>query len=463
MNRRTWGYVGIAAALAAIVWQGRPEVTAARQAAGEPVPAPGQAFAYRGAATCASNACHGATYSKTDTERTDAAHRAYTTYMSHGDKHVKAYNDLLTERSKIIARNYSQSTGEKDVAPEKTVLCLRCHSMDPAAVLAGRDVAYADGIGCERCHGAAEKWLNVHFYDTWRALSPAEKEKYGFKPTKDLLTRGQVCAECHVGTGDAQVDHDLYAAGHPRLDFELSSYLATMPPHWSISAEKQRMPDATARTWVIGQVVSAKAALELLETRAKDEKRPWPEFAESDCYACHHDLKANQARQKRGYGDRVPGTLPWNDWYYTMLRGKKGLLGADLGDALDKLAAEMQKPLPDRGEAAKQARAAADMLRDAATAWTNPAKRLDIGELRKWIDAVRTEQVGCTGTWDCDTQRFLALAALHNTLTDLGGGAMDPATRKELEATAKRLRFPHGFDSPRNWLPLLPEDKAPRQ
>jgi hypothetical protein len=29
------------------------------------------------------------------------------------------------------------------------------------------------------------------------------------------------------------VNHDLIAAGHPRLSFELSAFMATMPPHWT--------------------------------------------------------------------------------------------------------------------------------------------------------------------------------------------------------------------------------------
>jgi hypothetical protein len=34
---------------------------------------------------------------------------------------------------------------------------------------------------------------------------------------------------------------------------------------------------------------------------AKDPDKAWPEFAQFDCIACHHDLKADSWRQKRGY------------------------------------------------------------------------------------------------------------------------------------------------------------------
>src|SRR3954467_12930736 len=35
--------------------------------------------------------------------------------------------------------------------------------------------------------------------------------------------------------------------------------------------------------------------------KAKDERRAWPELTVFDCYACHHDLKSQSWRQKRGY------------------------------------------------------------------------------------------------------------------------------------------------------------------
>ena len=72
-----------------------------------------------------------------------------------------------------------------------------------------------------------------------------------------------------------------------------------------------------AQAWRVGQVVSAEAALRLLigrATAAKEKAQPWPEFAEYDCYACHHGLQGPSWRQKRGYAGRVPGSLRWNDW-----------------------------------------------------------------------------------------------------------------------------------------------------
>ena len=76
------------------------------------------------------------------------------------------------------------------------------------------------------------------------------------RPTKDLLARGQACAECHVGKGTADVNHDLIAAGHPRLNFEYGSQLAKLPKHWRVADDKARHPDYEAKVWALGQILA---------------------------------------------------------------------------------------------------------------------------------------------------------------------------------------------------------------
>ena len=41
----------------------------------------------------------------------------------------------------------------------------------------------------------------------------------------------------------------------------------------------------------------------------------WPEYAELDCFACHHSLTRPEDswRQERGYPGRRPGNPPWNE------------------------------------------------------------------------------------------------------------------------------------------------------
>src|SRR5262249_11368110 len=172
------------------------------------------------------------------------------------------------------------------VSAERSALCLGCHAVAPARVSAGSPVQVADGVGCESCHGPAEKWLRPHAQGDWAKKSPAEKEALGMPPLHAAADRAAACVVCHVGTADADMNHDLIAAGHPRLNFEYATYLANMPHHW---VAKTPTPAAEARAWAVGQVVTARAALDLLAARATPP-RPWPEFAEHGCFAWHQEL-----------------------------------------------------------------------------------------------------------------------------------------------------------------------------
>jgi hypothetical protein len=74
---------------------------------------------------------------------------------------------------------------------------------------------------------------------------------------------------------------------------------------------------------VIGAVVTFQAAMGLLgeargDYRKSDRDGPWLDFANYDCYACHHELKTPSWRQKRGYTGR-PGRLPMNPWPAVLL------------------------------------------------------------------------------------------------------------------------------------------------
>ncbi len=199
---------------------------------------------------------------------------------------------------------------------------MRCH-VDPAAKPDDAPSLLKEGVGCESCHGAADRWRTKHFQKT----SPQEKEQLGMRTTKELSVRAKLCASCHVGAGEYDVNHDLMAAGHPRLNFEFAMFLSRLPKHWDESADRQRHADFAARAWAVGQAASAEAALRLLADRAADQARPWPEFAEYDCSSCHHGLAAESSRQRRyvqdaeqkhgAVGFRRP--MLWGSWYYPML------------------------------------------------------------------------------------------------------------------------------------------------
>jgi hypothetical protein len=419
-----------------------------------------QRHEWQGVASCASTACHGGN------GPTGSKGSEYTTWILQ-DKHTQAYQVLFDIRSQLIEKNLRHKKSLKDAHAEKDQLCLRCHAMnaddEPQREIFVRDF----GIGCESCHGAAQEWLGVHYRRDWSAKNDVEKRELGFRPLQALGERATLCVTCHVGTADKAVNHDLIAAGHPRLNFEFGAFQAITPKHWREEGENAR-PDFEARAWALGQLVSARAALALLESRARTAAAPWPEFAEHDCFACHHDLREPSWRQKPGhYAKRTPGVLPWGAWYYTLLpqalrlsAGKNEPIGKVLGELDD----EMDKASPSRERVAEDSRRA---IRELDRYVTGADKRhYEQAALQALFNGLRGRDPEVTVTrWDDAAQVYLALAALYNALGDMDHGQRDPALRESLKARAKRLQFPKGYDSPRGFDPRLSgelRDPSPR-
>jgi hypothetical protein len=399
---------------------------------------------WQGVASCASTACHGGNGPK------GSKGSEYTTWALY-DRHTKAYLVLLDERSRIIERNLRHLKSVGEAHAEKDQLCLRCHAMNPDGGPQRESFVRDFGIGCESCHGPAHDWIGLHYASGWKSTSDSEKLKLGFQSMNKLTDRAKLCASCHVGDADKDVNHDLIAAGHPRLNFEFGAFQAIMPKHWREEGENAR-PDFEARAWAVGQVVSAQAALALLAHRARPGGQTWPEFAEYDCFACHHELAEPSWRQKPAhYANRTPGSFSWGTWYYTML--PKALHAAGKEDAqivamLDELKREMEKSTPNQKRIADRAHAVNTQLGRLLNSverahYQRPAVADLFNSMRQY------EQKTPATSWDGAAQLYLALAALYNSLGDMDPGQRDPAMRDELKARAKQLEFPKGYDSPR--------------
>ncbi len=450
-----------AAAAACLAWTRSP-------AAGTPAPPPESArpaagdhgwnpsadrdAVWVGVAGCSSSSCHHENGPK------GSARSEYDTWAGY-DKHARAYQVLFNERSGRIARNLY---GEGGKPATEQPLCLKCHASHDGVTASGVGDRFqlADGVGCESCHGAAEKWLTVHYRAGFKELSPEDKAALGLRPTKDLVHRARLCTSCHVGGPDKEVNHDLIAAGHPRLAFELGAYHGIYNKHWDVHNDAARYPDFQARLWAVGQLASAKASLELLQARAAGAEkgaRPWPEFAEYDCFACHKVLQVDSPRQTAGYGGRRPGALPWGDWYLSPanpLTGEVGMRQAEDDDPLRALRQLMQSPTPD---APGVSRSSGEVVRriDGVLSGLRADRPMAAGRMRGLFDryAVAGGERAKAMSWDEATQLYLAMAALENGLSDLGSGS--PEVRDRLAEVAGTLRaaFPAGSDSPSRFQP----------
>ena len=435
---------------------------------------------YFGAAGCAAGNCHGG-------QPTESSVRgAEYSIWALRDPHAKAFSALYNARSRAIAKRLWP--GENRFA-HKEATCLACHSLDaaPERVVEGRqDFVKSAGVSCEACHGPAEAWLQAHYRHDFRQVDPswettlrkedfaarfeeseALQEKFGLVNNLNLKERGQQCVRCHVGPSFGyEVNHDLIAAGHPRLTFEYAAYMAHLPPHWNATAERAVQPFHDARLWALGRAITAEQALKLLAVRAdpdaKLNKQPpaWPEFTEYDCYACHHAIGETDR-----VGFRGPGRLRWGTWNTGLLTDADG---ADLklfeADPLVEVRRTLNAGIPDRVEVLKMLATrkgefvSPEVLAQGITELNNDPAREHPGftadSIRGLVQTIVSRGATTkTASWDVWTQHFLAVHALHGSLVRTVGAEQAGVDAQRIDAVLDELRnslsFPRGFESPR--------------
>lgn len=262
---------------------------------------------FLGAGSCSSAGCHASAIAGHEPWQSAA------TVWAFRDPHARAHDVLrgpLAEH--IVAVLTARRPDLPRVPAREHRSCIGCHAT-------GQGIALAEGVSCESCHGPAERWVVAHTLPGWRTAG----NDLGLVDLADPFTCAGTCAECHVGgtpTSDGlprEVSHDLVAAGHPRLAFELRSSKRAEPPHW-----RDRFaagPDGAAPgagvapgpidEWALGRLGLLDAHLRQMlfpsmaaadgsqappgsprsETAAAvaDGTSPWPEFTAFDCYGCH--------------------------------------------------------------------------------------------------------------------------------------------------------------------------------
>jgi hypothetical protein len=402
-----------------------------------------------GAASCAASACHngGGIAGQKRSE--------YATWAAR-DPHSRAFDALQTDRSQAIERIRAVAhRGADTLLADQDAFCLKCHS--PAALEpTARRVAASDGVACESCHGPASLWLTRHYAEDWNGLSSADRGALGFRDTKPLLTRIKSCIPCHVGSSEASIDHDLLAAGHPALRFEFSAYHAVMPRHWSDRADKERTPDFELRGWMAGQAASAAASMNLLAHRAArfgdaeagQRRSSWLDFADYDCFACHHNLQNNVAARFQPAGNNpLQVKLPANTWYTAVLN--QALIAGGLDHSrldVERLNGAISSAVAKPPDIVSMAAAVSSELNSDVTvlASASPLSRV---QRKLLMDGL------CKNgdrSWDGMAQRYLALAATYHTDNDLGTAM--PELRPLITDIGRQVHFPRSdsvvYDSP---------------
>lgn len=388
---------------------------------------------YLGPGSCSAVACHGGIQPMAATR---VLQNEYSTWIVQ-DKHAKAYAVLQSPVSQRMARTLG--LGKPESAPK----CLSCHTLSVAPTQKGREVDLTEGVSCESCHGPSSAWLGPHNLKGW---STKQSIAVGMFDTKNLVHRAEICLSCHLGTEEKSVDHEMIAAGHPDLVFELDAYSAVEPPHWKPAADRY----AGVRSWGVGQAVQLRERLKRLSRRAQGPV--WPEYSEMDCFSCHHSLgRAEDSwRQNLGYRNRRPGNPPWNDAHYSVFR----TLVKDIDPQLSK---DLESNLASVYEQASRIKSDRKVLTDAADRGADIASRLagrldamnfnraSTARLLRAICA-DADHIANQGPRSAE-QATMALDSAYIAYSKDGGS--QPEVRTAINALFQQLDNPSAYSAPR--------------
>lgn len=432
---------------------------------------PDAAVTALGPASCGTTACHGGPKAG----NRDVLSFAFTIWAN-DDPHAGAYETLHEPRSQRMAALLG-------IGPaHRAAVCLACHSMQAETPRPLPHEALAEGVACGSCHGDATRWREAHTLPSWKTLSIEERAALGYRDLAATSSRVRTCVPCHVGDSTREVDHDLIAAGHPRLAFEFAAYQRLWPRHWSPAHAAEARLDFGARAWAVGQAETLRAGAALLAVRAErsaaagaargpspraDDTAVWPEFAEFDCLACHRSLGPDSFVGGRAaeWRNPTPGTPAWQPWQTsaaTLVHAGVDRAGPDLAavargiDTLRSvLAARWAAADPERmARLASEARSL-EAAAAAAAGELEARDRIELAVSPDRIDGIVTARPPDWRSWDSAVQRVLALeAAVAAGPAALGTwpagtlSAVPSDTRAALDAVRESLRFPPGRDGP---------------
>jgi len=397
---------------------------------------------YTGPGSCASPSCHGGVQVRTDSS---VQQNEYSTWVVK-DKHAHAFaaltNSVATRMAKILG------VEKADAAPK----CLGCHALSVPEAERARTFDSTDGVSCESCHGPASNWLGPH---TTRGWTHERSIAAGMRDLRDPARRAENCLSCHLGTADKAVDHEMIAAGHPDLYFELASFTAAMPRHWNEHSADDRTKDdpfADVRMLAAGQAVQLREQLQRVARNAQGNT--WPEFADLDCFACHHSLTnaENSWRQELGYAGRRAGNPPWNLSRYAVLRqivneiDREG--GRRLETDVEKLYAIMSAGNPDRTQAAAQAQVIAETA--GRLAQQISAASFDQARTRRLLQAIARDgdYISRQGERSAE-QAAMALQSLYLAYAGQTRPAADTQIRAALKALFQQVDNPSAYNAPK--------------
>lgn len=309
--------------------------------------------------SCAASRCHGG-YIADKNGRGGHEASVWGSY----DPHAQAYDVLTSELAKRMMTILAEHDGSVPRDAAHAVRCLACHTSPVDASPTAAAHFGDDGVSCRSCHGEASKWLAAHTDAGLGKVHGADGrlKAYGNPLLAGLRflgtteRRAETCVGCHVGAKDGvdglprrEVDHDMIAAGHPRLVFDLASQSTRQPRHWR-DRPQQDLPSE----WASGQVAAIKALAELAISRTSGARL---DFADQNCRQCHRSLPDHVTRPpsrvrklgKPEWASAYSPALPWlssGEEALNALRAVENARSDELSASLNRLLLAVSRKAP---------------------------------------------------------------------------------------------------------------------
>lgn len=380
--------------------------------------------AFIGRASCATATCHGGIAGQGPAWHASAA------VWEAVDPHAHAGQVLLNPLSRRIVSALDPESQHSEAALARTLQerCASCHApaltrwqvpneKDGKWPLTALHAPLSAGVACEDCHGRASVWQPQHTSKNWTGAERFHPQT-GMLDTESPLQRTDICTQCHVGSYTAggsvrDMNHDMVAAGHPALHFDMLKHHHRLPVHWDDQREAlgALKPVELARAAEALRSRVLLAALRLSASRqAAGATAPQPELSEFDCAACHHALQLESFRQARS----SPGAPLWQPWYTAALPLElpREELRMDRSDLAERLRA-LEKPLEQRAQSLRDDQAAHDPAKhfSALLEGANVDARFDYCTAPAWVD-----QLELAGRSLFQDEQYAALSNFENRL-----------------------------------------------
>lgn len=397
---------------------------------------------HEGVASCAGSTCH----SRQVESGVNIRQNELITWQdpsSVAGAHSRAYRVLYEARGQAIIRK--MGLGGDGVGRQ----CLGCHADPVPAAQRGARFQISDGVGCEGCHGGSGAWLASH---RTVAGTHADNLARGMRALENPKVRATVCLDCHFGSSRPGqfVSHEIMAAGHPRVAFELDLF-SSLQQHWDVDADYvQRKPHAGGvKIWAVGQALALDRALSLYAQPGRNGA--FPELSFFDCHACHRQISEDpkvRPQWEANPGRPIPsGTPPFNDENMIMLSAAAKVVAPTLAVRFDADSRAFHAALArDRTESIRAAAKLAGTARALADAFA--ARGFSRDETLAIVDVVLQGEIARRYTdYAGSAQAVMAADTLLNALVK--SGQLDRAAaariRPNLDRAYAQVRDPNSY------------------